>query len=37
MAVFNTDKVADDYVVSTPFLNKEPGLLDTVNKCFPKV
>lgn len=37
MAVFNTDKLADDYVVSTPFLNKEPGLLDTVNKCFPKV
>lgn len=37
MTVFNTSKTADQYLDSTPFLNPDPGLVDTINKKFPEI
>jgi PHIKZ305 len=37
MTVFNTEKTAEQYLDSRPFLNPEPGLVDTINKKFPAI
>lgn len=37
MSVFNQEKTAEQYKVSTPFLNQAPGLVDTINKQYPEI
>lgn len=37
MTIFNTEKTAEQYLDSRPFLNPEPGLVDTINKKFPEI
>lgn len=37
MTIFNTEKTAEQYLASRPFLNPEPGLVDTINKKFPAI
>lgn len=37
MSVFNTEKTAEQYTTTRPFLNPEPGLVDTINKKYPRI
>lgn len=37
MGAFNKDKIVDDYILEPPFFNGEFGLMDTVNRKYPKV
>lgn len=37
MSVFNTEKTAEQYMTTRPFLNPEPGLVDTINKQYPRI
>ena len=37
MSVFNTEKTAEQYTTTRPFLNPEPGLVDTINKQYPRI
>ena len=37
MGAFNKDKTVDDYVLEPPFFSGEFGLMDTVNRKYPKL
>ncbi len=37
MGAFNKDKTVDDYILEPPFFNGEFGLMDTVNRKYPKL